>query len=136
MIKSLVKYTRIDTHDDKASGFYPPIGTLGVVKDIEGTEIHVQWDDGTTKDGLWWCNLDDVEVVYNPKVDGRIFAVRLFYTENRTTIAEMLFSNERSATIPWDARNASYIDAHTLIYDERISKSFDEQKKAQKLWRT
>ena len=135
MIKSLVKYTRIDTTDDKESGFYPPVGTLGVVEDIEGTEIHVQWDKGT-KDGLWWCNLDDVEVVYNPKVDGRIFAVRLFYAENHTTMTEMLFSNEHSATIPWEARNAAYIDANTLIYDERISKSFKEQREAQKLWRT
>ena len=136
MIKSLVKYIRIDTESEKASGFYPPIGTLGVIEEVDDRGFHVRWDEGTKGDGVWWCEMEDVKILYNPKTDGGIVAVRLFYAENRTTMAEMLFSNERSATIPWNARNASYIDARTLIYDERISRSFKEQKAMQKLWRT
>lgn len=134
--KAIVRYIREDTPEDKACGFYPPIGTLGVVESIGNGDIEVRWDKGTKGEGLWWCSLDDVEVVYNPKVDCRIFAVRLFYAENHITMAEMLFSNERSAVIPWNARNASYIDANTFIYDERINKPFEKIKEAQKIWRT
>lgn len=52
----------------KSSGFYPPIGTLGTVKDTDvgrkGKEqIFVAWDSGTIGNGIWWCYESDVEVV-------------------------------------------------------------------------
>lgn len=31
-----VRYIHEDTEDDKESGYYPPIGTLGTVVDMEG----------------------------------------------------------------------------------------------------
>ena len=136
MINALVRYTRIDTSDDKETGYYPPIGTFGIVEDAAGDSLEIRWDGGTKGDQLWWCHINDVEIVYNPRTDGRIVAIRLLYAEKYTSMVEMLFSNERSTLIEWNARTLSCIDAHTLIYDERINKPFKEYKEEQKIWRT
>lgn len=64
MIKvgSTVRYIREDTEDDKASGYYPPIGTFGTVKFVDDQGYNVKWHKGT-KSGAWWCDLTDVEEV-------------------------------------------------------------------------
>ena len=56
----------------KSSGFYPPVGTLGTVKDIDARrkgkeQIFVAWDSGTIGEGVWWCYESDVEVVEEEK---------------------------------------------------------------------
>ena len=63
MIKrgSRVRYIKVDTKDDKATGYYPPVGTLGTVKYVDGFGCQVKWDEGTNDDGIWWCELVDVE---------------------------------------------------------------------------
>ena len=63
MIKvgSRVKYIKVDTEDDKATGYYPPIGTLGTVKMVDDFKCQVKWDKGTSGDNTWWCDLVDVE---------------------------------------------------------------------------
>ena len=60
-----VKYIRIDTEDDKKTGFYPSIGTLGTVVDADKTGIRVKWEKGTKDEGVWWCGYEDVEEVQN-----------------------------------------------------------------------
>jgi hypothetical protein len=60
-VGSRVKYIKVDTEYDKATGWYPPIGTLGTVKFIDGSGYQVKWDEGTIEDGTWWCNSDAVE---------------------------------------------------------------------------
>lgn len=62
-IGARVRYIRIDNEEDKASGYYPPIGTLGTVVDVNGIDIEVEWDSGTKDNGVWWCELADVEEV-------------------------------------------------------------------------
>ena len=57
-----VRYISIDSEDDKATGFYPPVGTCGIVVDVDEGGLMVKWGNGT-KDGEWWCCFDDVEVV-------------------------------------------------------------------------
>ena len=52
----------------KSFGFYPPVGTPGIVKDIDARrkgkeQIFVAWDSGTIGNGIWWCYESDVEVV-------------------------------------------------------------------------
>jgi hypothetical protein len=64
MIKvgSRVRYIRIDDEHDKMTGFYPPINTCGTVVTVgKDTDIEVKWDCGTKGDGVWWCELSDVE---------------------------------------------------------------------------
>lgn len=56
-----VKYIRVDTEKDKATGYYPPVGTLGTVIEAHEEDIFVKWDSGTTGEGEWWCYVDDVE---------------------------------------------------------------------------
>ena len=66
-----VKYIRIDTEDDKETGYYPPVGTFGTVVGIDNTGVRVKWDSGT-KDGCWWCSFEDVEnvdTIYSELVD-------------------------------------------------------------------
>lgn len=64
-----VRYIREDTEEDKATGFFPPIGTLGTVHNIDHDALHgvenmlVAWDKGTKGDGIWWCYATDVEKV-------------------------------------------------------------------------
>ena len=61
-----VKYIHEDTMEDKATGFYPPIGTLGTVtySDEECEDsIQVKWDEGTNGDQIWWCETTSVEEV-------------------------------------------------------------------------
>ena len=60
-IGSKVRYIRIDTEYDKATGYYPPIGTFGVVVDVDKTCIRVKWDNSTKDEGVWWCDYEDVE---------------------------------------------------------------------------
>ena len=63
-VGSRVKYIHEDTMEDKASGFYPPIGTFGtVVYADELDTFQVKWDDGTDGDGIWWCEPESVEEV-------------------------------------------------------------------------
>lgn len=57
---SRVKYIKEDTEDDKSTGYYPPIGTLGTVLLADDFGCQVKWDEGT-KGGAWWCDLEDVE---------------------------------------------------------------------------
>lgn len=49
----------------KSSGFYPPDGTLGTVKDIDARrkDLLVAWDSGTISPGIWWCGEGHVEIV-------------------------------------------------------------------------
>lgn len=58
-----VRYIRIDNEEDKKTGFYPPIGTLGTVIDTNENDILVKWDSGTSEDGEWWCGVEDVESI-------------------------------------------------------------------------
>ena len=57
-----VRYIHKDTKDDKKTGYYPPVGTLGNVIDMDGDGPYVKWDSGTKGSGEWWCNYEDVEV--------------------------------------------------------------------------
>ena len=63
MIKvgSRVKYVGVNTEEDQATGYYPPIGTLGTVKMADMAGCLVKWDKGTIYDNTWWCDLVDVE---------------------------------------------------------------------------
>lgn len=123
MINALVKYIRLDTKDDKETGYYPPVGTFGVVEDAADSAIHVRWDEGTKNDQLWWCDLADVEIIYNPKTDGRIVAVRLYCPRPWYVEAELVFS-QRTVSVPWE-RVMTYIDPHTRIYDDRNDITFE-----------
>ena len=63
-----VRYIHIDSEEDKATGFYPPIGTLGTVIETykgykDNEDILVKWDSGTSGNGEWWCRSSDVEEV-------------------------------------------------------------------------
>lgn len=71
MIKvgSRVRYIREDGEFDKATGFYPPIGTLGTVKTVSGDSCQVKWDEGTYGEGIWWCKLTAVEEAFKMKFD-------------------------------------------------------------------
>lgn len=68
-----VRYIRVDNEEDKRTGFYPPIGTLGTVintcKGYENNEdILVKWDSGTSGNGEWWCGSSDVkEIIHEDK---------------------------------------------------------------------
>lgn len=60
-----VRYIHEDTEEDKALGFYPPIGTCGTVVWVreESKNIVVKWDSGTIGEGTWWCEIEYVEEV-------------------------------------------------------------------------
>ena len=61
-----VRYIAEDTEEDKATGFYPPKGTIGIVIGIEddGAPYHIRWPEGTTAfDGCWYVKEKDVELV-------------------------------------------------------------------------
>ena len=63
-----VRYIHEDNEHDKRTGFFPPIGTLGIVEKLDlrrkgREEVLVQWDSGTIGDGRWWCYCTDVEEV-------------------------------------------------------------------------
>lgn len=64
-VGSRVKYIRNDDEYYRETSYYPPIGTLGTVVqvDSEDNTIEVEWDSGTMGRGIWWCNNTDVEVV-------------------------------------------------------------------------
>lgn len=55
----------IDDVSHKASPtYYPLAGTFGVVLEVKGNEICVQWQHGTTSDDdVWWCFKTDVEIM-------------------------------------------------------------------------
>lgn len=74
-IGTRVRYIHIDTKDDKATGFYPPIGTFGTVVDTDKTGIRVKWDSGTKDEGIWWCGYEDVKEVKNDNLD--VFQTRM-----------------------------------------------------------
>ena len=46
--------------------YYPPIGTLGTIVDIDGDGVEVKWDEGTSGNRTSWCDEKDVEVVIKP----------------------------------------------------------------------
>ena len=62
MIKegSRVRYVRQDTELNN-SGFYPPIGTLGTVKQVDDDDYLIKWDKGTSDPGEWYCEHEAVE---------------------------------------------------------------------------
>lgn len=62
-VDTRVRYIRIDNEEDKATGYYPPIGTLGTVIAVYEDDIIVKWDSGTEGDGAWYCEIADVEEV-------------------------------------------------------------------------
>nr|DAH36398.1 MAG TPA: hypothetical protein [Caudoviricetes sp.] len=60
------KYVKfIDDVSHKALPDYCPVAdTFGVVFEVEGNEICVQWPHGTTSgDDMWWCFKTDVEIM-------------------------------------------------------------------------
>lgn len=95
-IGSRVRYIHVDNEEDKQSGYYPPIGTEGTVMetDILG-EIRVQWDSGTKGDGLWYCNITDVEEVPDKHLDH-------FASQVLDQNADELFPNGNVAADLWD----------------------------------
>lgn len=64
-VGSTVRYIKEDTEVIKATGWYPPVGTLGTVKKVGETDktYWVKWDEGTSGDSIWWCDFPDVEEV-------------------------------------------------------------------------
>ena len=60
-VGSRAKYTKVDTEDDRNSGYYPPIGTLGTVVYADDFGYRVKWDEGTNGDGTWYCDSTDVK---------------------------------------------------------------------------
>lgn len=62
-IGARVRYIRKDTAEDRATGYYPPIGTLGTVREIYADTYVVKWDYGTKGNGVWSCEHADVEIV-------------------------------------------------------------------------
>lgn len=62
-----VKYLGGLDYDKGDHKFYPPVGTVGIVKEISeinGFEADVQWPMGTTSgNGMWWCGMSALEVV-------------------------------------------------------------------------
>ena len=60
------KYVKfIDDVSHKAEPYYfPVVGTFGIVLEVAGDEICVQWPHGTTSgDDMWWCFKTDVEIM-------------------------------------------------------------------------
>jgi hypothetical protein len=63
-VDSRVRYIHKNTIEETTSGFYPPIGTCGTVTFDDGDGcIQVKWDEGTDGDGIWWCEIENVEEV-------------------------------------------------------------------------
>ena len=60
-IGARVRYIHFNNDRDKATGCYPPVGTLGTVVAAYNGGIMVQWDEGTKGDGKWYCLYCDVE---------------------------------------------------------------------------
>lgn len=62
-VGDIVKYVHEDNEEDKASGYYPPIGTLGTIvsfwDDDFSQGIEVLWDEGTMP-GSWWVERGDI----------------------------------------------------------------------------
>ena len=71
MIKvgSRVRYISNEVRPEWTKGFYPPIGTLGTVKVVDAYNYEVKWDKGTGGDGLWCCEHECVEEVFEMKFD-------------------------------------------------------------------
>ena len=59
-----VRYIREDAEWKKATGWYPPVGTLGTVREDRGCTLRIHWDSGTKGDGIWACEPAAVEVVH------------------------------------------------------------------------
>jgi hypothetical protein len=75
-IGSRVRYIHENTEYEKATGYYPPIGTHGTVMDMDEYGPFVKWDSGTMGDGEWWCDFEDVENVYHYRVEVLICTYR------------------------------------------------------------
>lgn len=53
-----------DVSHKAAPYYFPVVGTFGIVLEVEGDEICVQWPHGTTSgDDMWWCFKTDVEIM-------------------------------------------------------------------------
>ena len=60
------KYAKFidDVSHKAAPHYFPVVGTFGIVLEVEGDEICVQWPHGTTSgDDMWWCFKTDVEIM-------------------------------------------------------------------------
>lgn len=60
------KYAKFidDVSHKTAPHYFPVVGTFGIVLEVEGDEICVQWPHGTTSgDDIWWCFKTDVEIM-------------------------------------------------------------------------
>ena len=60
------KYAKFidDVSHKAAPHYFPVVGTFGIVLEVEGDEICVQWPHGTTSgDDMWWCFKTDVELM-------------------------------------------------------------------------
>jgi hypothetical protein len=130
-IGSRVRYIHEDTEDDKKTGYYPPIGTLGTVKMVEEHTFEVQWDSGVKGCGPWWCHHTDVVEIYNPTTNGNVVAIRIYLKDGRIPMADLAFTNGDMLTIEWANVKehefyAPRINAYTLIYDTRPKASFTE----------
>lgn len=70
-----VCYIHIDTEEDKETGYYPPVGTIGTVMHVDGNAIFVKWNSGTIGNGEWWCDTEDVEEVDTPYcINGEVYS--------------------------------------------------------------
>ena len=61
-----VRYIAEYIEQNKELGFYPPMGTIGVVVRIENDDVPylIRWPDGTTKsDGFWYAEKESIELV-------------------------------------------------------------------------
>lgn len=61
-VSDKVRFINAEMHYG-APSFYPPVGTIGTVKNVN-SDIQVQWQIGTTSEtDLWWCEKGWVEAV-------------------------------------------------------------------------
>lgn len=65
-VGDLVRYIHEDSAEDKATGYYPPIGTIGrvVMKGENESGLVIKWPEGTTAGG-GYVRETDVEGVVN-----------------------------------------------------------------------
>lgn len=60
-LNQLVKYEKEDTLVEKLTGYYPPKGTTGKILDFDSDGfVLVLWEEGTTKPGAWWTDINDI----------------------------------------------------------------------------
>ncbi len=64
-IGDLVTYIHEDSESDKATGFYPPVGTIGCIRSLEPDAklVEVEWESGTMGDGIWYVEMSHIKKV-------------------------------------------------------------------------